>query len=57
MRNVSPREKGRGAARVFVLIVLSVCVSVHVSEQEISRAKRTINAVKSHTIVSSSKPK
>lgn len=49
--------EGAGAARVFVLIVMSVYASVHVSEQEISRAKHTINAVKSHTIVSSSKPK
>jgi len=52
-----PGKSGGGAARVFVLIVLSVCVSLHVNEQEISRAKCTINAVKSHTVVSSSKPK
>lgn len=41
MRNVFPREKrwGVDGARVFVLIVLSACVSVHVSEQEIMQGK------------------
>lgn len=54
MRNAFPREMQEGQQDCFNS---SVGESGQLSEQEISRAKCALNAVKSYTIVSGSKPK